>query len=157
MGVFEDGYQYRPDRGEFAHGRRVRWINTEVSRDLLQGDLKSSLSANSTVFRPRAQRAEERLRALAEGYSEPPHSGPTAGEAELLEELPLNLEEYTRGQIRTFVERNFHGHGLSGLVAAVLEAEGFKVEVSPPGLMVVWIFGLARVPWDSTLPESVSR
>ena len=37
------------------------------------------------------------------------------------------------GQIRTHVERNFHGHGLSRLVAAVLEAEGFQVAVSLPG------------------------
>ena len=37
------------------------------------------------------------------------------------------------GQIRTHVERNFHGHGLSRLVAAALEAEGFQVAVSPPG------------------------
>ena len=37
------------------------------------------------------------------------------------------------GQMRTHVERNFHGHGLSRLVAAALEAEGFQVAVSPPG------------------------
>ena len=37
------------------------------------------------------------------------------------------------GQVREYVERNFHGHGLSDLVAAVLEAEGYRVTISPPG------------------------
>ena len=35
--------------------------------------------------------------------------------------------------MREYVERNFHGHALSDLVAAVLEAEGYRVAVSPPG------------------------
>ena len=49
MGVFAGGYLYRSDKGDFAHGRRVQWLNTEVSRDLLEGDLKSSISANSSL------------------------------------------------------------------------------------------------------------
>ena len=44
-----------------------------------------------------------------------------------------SLQEYALGQIREHVERNFHGHALSDLVAAVLEAEGYKVSVSSPG------------------------
>ena len=137
VGVFPGGYQYRPEAGDFAQGRQVHWLNTEVSRDLIEDDLKRSLSANSTVFRPRAPGAEERLRALAEGRSpviEPSPSAPvTAGVDSPEDEPSLDVEEYALGQIRTHVERNFHGHGLSRLVAAVLEAEGFKVAVSPPG------------------------
>ena len=137
VGVFDGGYLYRSDQGEFAHGRRVRWLDTEVSRDLLGDDLKSSLSANSTVFRPRAPQAEERLRALADSRGSRVDSPPTGCAAQVAvppeDDLPLNIEEYTLDQIRAFVERNFHGHELSRLVAAVLEAEGFRVEVSPPG------------------------
>ena len=48
-------------------------------------------------------------------------------------ESALDVEEYALGQVRDYVERNFHGHGLSNLVAAVLEAEGYRVTVSPPG------------------------
>ena len=43
------------------------------------------------------------------------------------------VEEYAQDQIRVYVKRNFHGHALSRLVAAVLEAKDFRVEVSPPG------------------------
>ena len=80
VGVFNGGYLYRSDKGDFAHGRRVRWLNTEVSRDLLQGDLKRSVSANSTVFRPRAPGAEERLRVMAKGCS-PVVASPYGGSA----------------------------------------------------------------------------
>ena len=66
VGTFLGDYLYRPDAGDFAHGRRVSWINIEVRRGQLGDDLKRSLSADSTVYRPRAESSEERLRALAE-------------------------------------------------------------------------------------------
>lgn len=137
VGEFLGGYFHRSDAGDFAHGRRVSWINTEVRRDQLEDDLKRSLSADSTVFRPRAQGAEERLRALAEGGGSsgtgatPPDSIQEVDSAE--DEPSLDIEEYALGQVREYVERNFHGHALSNLVAAVLEAEGYRVSVSSPG------------------------
>ena len=57
-----------------------------------------------------------------------------ADEVESADDEPsFDIEEYALGQIREYVERNFHGHALSDLVAAVLEAEGYKVSVSSPG------------------------
>ena len=137
IGVFSGDYLYRSDAGEFAHGRRVSWINTGVRRDELGDDLKRSLSADSTIFRPRAESAAERLRALAEGGGSE-DDGVTAesltvGSESTDEEPALDVEEYALGQVREYVERNFHGHELSNLVAAVLEAEGYRVSVSPPG------------------------
>ncbi len=35
--------------------------------------------------------------------------------------------------IRTYLIENFAGHKLTGLIAAILEAEGFTCDVSPPG------------------------
>ena len=137
VGVFLGDYLYRSGAGDFAHGRRVSWINTQVRRDQLGDDLKRSLSADSTVFRPRAENAEERLRALAEGSAS--NGTGVAVESSVqdvestVDEPALNIEEYALGQVREFVERNFHGHHLSDLVAAVLKAEGYRVTVSPPG------------------------
>ena len=137
VGVFSGDYLYRSAAGDFAHGRRVSWINTEVRRDQLGDDLKRSLSADSTVFRPRAEGSEERLRALAEGNESDGTSVATGNfiqDVESTEDEPaLDIEEYALGQVREYVERNFHGHALSDLVAAVLEAEGYRVAVSPPG------------------------
>ena len=132
VGVFSGGYLHRPDAGVFVQSRGVEWINTEVRRDQLDDDLKRSLGPPSTVFRPRAAGAEERLRALAEGRSL--SAEVAADDVESVDDEPsIDIQEYALGQIREYVERNFHGHALSYLVAAVLEAEGYKVSVSSPG------------------------
>ena len=137
VGVFLGDYLFRSGAGDFAHGRRVSWINTQVRRDQLGDDLKRSLSADSTVFRPRSENAEERLRALAEGSTS--NGTGVAVESSVqdvestVDEPALDIEEYALGQVREYVERNFHGHALSYLVAAVLKAEGYRVTVSPPG------------------------
>ena len=137
VGVFQGGYHYRPDKGPFAQSRRVEWLNMEVSRDQLDDDLKISTSSDLGVFRPRAERAEERIRALAEHRrpGEVRISAKVGAEnGEPVEDEPdLDVEEYVSGQIREYVERNFHGHALSNLVAAVLETEDYKVSVSSPG------------------------
>ena len=137
VGTFLGDYLYRSDAGDFAHGRRVSWINTEVRRDELGDDLKRSLSADSTVYRPRAEGSEERLRALAEGSGSNGTSVATGNliqDVESTEDEPaLDIGEYALGQVREYVERNFHGHALGDLVAAVLKAEGYRVTVSPPG------------------------
>lgn len=45
----------------------------------------------------------------------------------------IDVEEYTRDQITGFVGRKFKGHDLARLVAGILTAEGYKIELSPPG------------------------
>ena len=137
VGEFSGNYLYRSSAGDLAHGRRVRWINTEVHRDQLPDDLKKSLSADGTVYRPRPELAEERLRALAEnggsGDATETTDNVMLGADSAVAEPELDIEEYALGQVREHVERNFHGHALSDLVAAVLEAEGYRVAVSLPG------------------------
>ena len=158
VGIVSSEYLYRPGAGEFSHGREVSWLNTEILRDLLEEDLKRSLSADSTVFRPRATGAEERLRSLAEGrvpapFGESEAPEPVTGEVE----PSVNIEEYALDQIRAYVERNFHGHELSRLVGAVLEAQGFQVSVSLPGPDGGVDILAGRDPWGSTLPGSAYR
>ena len=54
-------YVYVPERKDLNQGRQVDWINREVSRDLIDPDLKASLSGHATVFQPKPMDAEERL------------------------------------------------------------------------------------------------
>ena len=135
IGVVVGGYVYRPGRGEFSHGRPVNWLNTGVPKDSLDADLRRSLFTTTTVFRLRQDNAGSRLQALATGR---PVSGDVGSGTEpepdaLYDETPLDVQEYARSQIREHVERNFHGHDLSALVAAVLVARGYRVTVSSPG------------------------
>ena len=117
VGVFSGNYLYRSEAGEFAHGRRVTWINTEVRRDQLGDDLKRSLSADSTIFRPRAGGAEERLRSLAKsgGFeASGEFTGNSVSDADPVDdESALDVEEYALGQVRDYVNETFVGTGLS--------------------------------------------
>ncbi|WP_236633542.1 restriction endonuclease [Exiguobacterium sp. SH4S7] len=45
----------------------------------------------------------------------------------------VDLEAIGRDQIRILIEREFAGHRLQDLVAAILKVEGFQPVVSPPG------------------------
>ncbi len=47
-------------------------------------------------------------------------------------EIKITIES-VRDVIRTYLIENFAGHKLTGLIAAILEAEGFTCDVSPPG------------------------
>ena len=45
----------------------------------------------------------------------------------------VNLEEEANNRIRDYIGGRFHGHEFTRLVAAVLQAQGYAVEVAPPG------------------------
>jgi restriction system protein len=48
-------------------------------------------------------------------------------------ELATDYEQAATDQIMTRIQEDFAGHELTALVAAVLEAEGFRCLISPPG------------------------
>ena len=48
-------------------------------------------------------------------------------------EVSLDLPQYARDEIKTFISVNFKGHALANLVAEVLRSQGFHTLVSPPG------------------------
>ena len=136
IGTIAGNYMFRPELQELQHGRPVEWINTEVSRNSLSEDLKRSLSADMTIFQPRAPDSENRLKAIAADDKTPfgGNSYPVIlpGESEEAD-TSFNIEEEANNRIREYIGTHFHGHGFTRLVAAVLEAQGYVVEVAPPG------------------------
>lgn len=44
----------------------------------------------------------------------------------------VDLEQFARDQIVNFIGRRFKGHGLARLVAGILSAEGYSVQMSSP-------------------------
>ena len=106
-------------------------ISKEVARSSLHLDLKGSFSTIVTVFRPKAQDAELRLRAIAGGVQP---SIPTVEDySDDTEEIEfsVNLEEDANNRIRDYIGGQFHGHEFMRWVAAVLQAQGYAVEVAP--------------------------
>ncbi|MDY6868120.1 MAG: restriction endonuclease [Chloroflexota bacterium] len=123
-------YSYQPDNPHDAkHVRPVKWID-EIPRNQIDADILSSLGSLRTFCRVNAEDAEERLRYIlkiggghsVEAFQETPEA-----------EAPIDYEQLARDQISSAIIQNFKGHGLETLVGAVLEAQGYKIRVSPEG------------------------
>ena len=122
-------YQYNPPENlEWFHGRRVDWINKEVS---LPDGLKGLRNVPRTVFQPQSTNAESRLQSIAEGRAS--ESADTSTDDNEILSPPIDQQEATEQQIRDWVGRQFHGHEFTRLIAAVLRAQGYSVDVAPPG------------------------
>ena len=133
IGEMAGEYVFLADRPEHIHSRKVTWINKEVARNSLDLDLKGSISSIVTVFRPKAEDAEGRLRAIAKEL-QPPNSYVVTGNGRGIDpDLSINLEEEANNRIRDYIGVKFHSHDFTRLVAAVLQGQGYAVEVSPPG------------------------
>ncbi len=124
-------YRYRPDFPMRAkHTRPVDWFAPDVPRERFDQDILYSLGALMTVCQIQRNNAEERIRAVLEGTPPPPP--PPEGDESNGEELP-NLEESAGTQIRNHIRQRFAGHKLAEIIDAVLHAQGYQTEMSPPG------------------------
>lgn len=120
-------YTYKPGNPSgFRHTIPVQWQH-EVPRTQIDQDLLYSLGAAMTVCKITRNDAENRILALLSGK---PTTGAT-GEGDEINQL--NVEQYARDQISQTITRKFSGHKLAQLSAAVLQAQGYKVRVSPEG------------------------
>jgi restriction system protein len=132
-------YRYQTDLPDGTkHTRPVRWIRTDIPRSSLDQDILDSLGSLLTVGQIRRNNIEERIRAMLEGGRQPvtpPAPEPVIEEDEGVTDAvaPLDVEQYARDQIRTFIGRRFRGHDLARLVTVLLEAQGYKTQMSPPG------------------------
>jgi restriction system protein len=114
------------------HQRKVTWLRTDLPRTEVDQDLLFSLGAVLAVFQIRRANAEARLLEIAEG-KQPPPPGPDAEGVVSPEATPIDLDEYARDQVSSYLGRKFRGHDLARLVAGILIAQGYKVQVSPAG------------------------
>lgn len=135
IGRIEGPYQFEPTAPPDAkHQRRVVWIRKDLPRNEVDQDILFSLGSTLTVFQVRRDDAEKRLLAIAEGRASPEPRPVTGSDTELsADETPIDIEEYARDQISGLLSRKFRGHNLARLIGGILSAQGYKVEVSPPG------------------------
>ena len=80
-----------------------------------------------TFSKAERHEAEKRITDFVRGTKEPPRK---PGE---VEEAPIDLGQMAMDQLRDYISRKFRGHELARLVAGILEAQGFKTIISPPG------------------------
>ena len=136
VGKIAGQYTYRQDQPDFSHARSVVWINQEVPKGLLPQDLQGSMNGLRTIYRPSPVDAEEQLLAAANDDQGEVIRTPEPRERTPVdppETPPVNLSAEAQDRIRAHIEKNFHGHEFTRLVAEVLHAQGYAVEVAPPG------------------------
>ncbi|MBN9607200.1 MAG: restriction endonuclease [Actinomycetales bacterium] len=140
---------YRYDAGQEDRGRRhvrdVDWVRTDVPRTEIRQDLLYSLGAFLTVCQIHRNDAAWRLQQVLETGRDPGSrtalvgtGGTSIEDSDLGDELSaessgIDILRYSKDRITARVGEVFAGHALSNLVAAVLEAQGFRCWVSPPG------------------------
>ena len=143
IGRITGDYRYlnEEDR-ERRHVRPVEWRITDVPRTAIRQDLLHTLGAFSTycgiVRHDGAWRIEQVLQTGRDPGARVPGAAASRDESELTSETdadsaPIEIERYALDQIAIRVIEIFSGHRLADLVAAILSAEGYVCEVSPPG------------------------
>ena len=117
----------------FKHTRPVNWKH-EIPRNQIDQDLLYSLGSAMTVCKIQRNDAEKRIKALLSGYPPPEPGGSEHDKYGDPEQIaPLDLEQFARDQISDTITRTFKGHKLTHLTAAVLQAQGYKLRISPEG------------------------
>ncbi len=111
-----------------------------MPRTAVRQDLLYSLGASITVCQIKRNDGAWRLQRILETGTDPgarveaveAAEGDDAGTTDSSEST-IDIERLGLDRIQAFVAERFAGHGLANLVGAVLEAEGFFVQVAPPG------------------------
>jgi restriction system protein len=131
-------YAYDPKLG---HTRPVEWLRADAPRDAFKQDLLHSFGAFLTICEVKRNNAYARTLAVAKGKVDrgPVNAGATPAKPDTEggetddESVPINLDTLARDQIREHVAATFAGHDLTRLIAAVLQSEGYTVNVAPAG------------------------
>lgn len=123
--------------------RRVTWVAKELPRETFKQDLLYSFGAFMTVCEIRRNDALRRVETVIRTGRDPgfegltsakrPSSSVTAEEVPDEDEAGVDLEQIARDQIKRKLASEFTGHNLTRLVAEILKAQGYVVNVSPPG------------------------
>jgi len=144
IGRIAGPYAFRTDLGEVRHTRPVEWVK-EVPRSAFAQDLLYSFGSFMTVCRVHRNDAEVRVVAVLNGKQDPALSskstfgnGDTKPKTEkeavaTADDVTVDLVEVADDAIRLKISTAFKGHKLSTLIGAVLETQGYRVVVSPPG------------------------
>lgn len=133
---------YTPDAETGSPTRAVEWLKTEVPRDVFKQDLLYSFGAIMTVCEISRNNALARVEQVIATGSDPGDgttpttrersSAPDTASDESADTM-VDLDQIARDQIERRIASVFTGHDLTELVAAILQAQGMKVQVSPPG------------------------
>jgi restriction system protein len=108
------------------------WVSFKKSTGCLKGSWKIRL----TICRVQRNNAEQRIAAMrANGWKPETIAAATKATALVTDETAegTDLEELAHDQIADLIAARFKGHGLTRLVEAILQAQGYTTYRSPEG------------------------
>lgn len=129
IGVIQGEYYYDDTVEEYFHRREVKWLKHIPRTAFSQGALYEVGSA-MTFFMVKNY-ADEFLSALDKKFK--PKKFVEGGEDETVGATAEEIIEATRDYVIKELSRQLKGYDLEDFVADLLEAMGYKVEVSPHG------------------------
>ncbi|MFV1980575.1 MAG: restriction endonuclease [Rhodothermia bacterium] len=137
IGEMTGEYHFEPGGpNPFFHWRSVMWIAEGVPRDHFGKDLLNTFGAFLTICRVQRNNAEARILAMRSNNWKPETiAAITSSPAEAVDDVTedTDLEELARDQIARLIAARFKGHGLTRLVEAILNAQGYTTYRSPKG------------------------
>lgn len=138
IGEVTGEYQAAPEGpNPFFHWRPVKWIAEAIPRTHFGQDLLYTFGAFLTICRVQRNNAEQRIAAMWANGWKPETIAATikASGAPATEENAegVDLEELAHDQIADLIAARFKGHGLTRLVEAILQAQGYTTYCSPEG------------------------
>ncbi|GAA1471823.1 restriction endonuclease [Corynebacterium felinum] len=141
LGLVTQGYEYlAANEPDYQHVVHVQWHRL-ITRDAAKQDLLYVLGSLQTVFSPTRNDAVSRLKALMDTGEDPGMNARAyTKQKEVLgaaansdDEALADIEEIAKDQVEKQISQEFAGHDLAFLIAEVLRADGFTVDMAPKG------------------------
>jgi restriction system protein len=139
VGKITGSYKFSPDSrisGQ-AHLREVEWLNTEINKTEFPQELQIRFQSRKTIQRVASESAHVKILNVLKGEKQNSSVGIPKPDVQQssnrIDEFEQDTELIGKQQIINFIENNYREHAFAGLVANVLQAQGFMVHVSPPG------------------------
>lgn len=120
----------------FYHWRPVKWIAEAIPRTNFGKDLLFTFGAFMTICRVQRNNAEQRIAAMRTNGWKPETIAAAAKAGTPVTDADAegtDLEELAHDQIADLIAARFKGHGLTRLVEAILQAQGYTTYRSPEG------------------------
>jgi restriction system protein len=137
VGKVTGQYEYRPENpvGGLPHLRSIEWLSTDSHKSLFPSDVASLLTPRKTIQRVTATDSHSKVLRVAQSHTQTstPNSTNEILRSVISDETDQDIETAGRQQIANYIGANYKDHDFAALVEKVLEAQGFKTYLSPPG------------------------
>lgn len=125
-----------PDQRRDRDGRparEVEWLRCDIAKTDLHPDMHFSFSAGLQVCELSRNNALQRIEAMVTDGKDPGPELVQGATHSVTEMTSTQIEAHMWSRFASQIGSVFAGHDLAVLVGALLEIEGYKVKISPPG------------------------